>query len=547
MSPISYESLRLRGGFRTGPFGLLILVLLVSMFWSLDVWAQADVDNKDSSATAPGNVVILYSYGDGIPAYQQATRAFLSAMTAGGVSVNNLFFEYLDLERKKDKEHYENLTTLLRHKYEGKKIDLVVTLHTKALDFLLNEGKDLFPGSPVLSYLAPDRIDTAGIERRFILLPMKMDFNGTLELALKLFPQTKRVVFINGIGEGEKRLEVEARGVFEQWRGRLEFEYTHDLSVEEILERITTLPPRTVVFYSNLFRDKTGRTFVPRDVALIVAKAANAPVFGMHNTLIGNGVIGGSVFNFEVEGARAGTMALDILKGTLLLTKPVTTVSVGRIPMFDWQQLKRWGVESIQLPDDTIFVNRSISFWERYQRYVTGVVLFMLAQSLLIVVLLLQIRRRKSAENSLRQKKEELDQFFNVSLDLLCIANADGYFLHLNPACERVLGYSREELMTRRFVDFVHPDDREATLEATSTLASQRDIVIDPPRRGIADDRLLPAGARFRTQRHGARVDPSRRPEARGAVPSRRVRNRRVLCQRSSRGQLRLWRGIRHL
>jgi len=59
---------------------------------------------------------------------------------------------------------------------------------------------------------------------------------------------------------------------------------------------------------------------------------------------------------------------------------------------------------------------------------------------------------RKRAEQALRQKTEELDQFFNVSLDLLCVANTEGYFLRLNPAWERSLGYSREELMAKQFL-----------------------------------------------------------------------------------------------
>ena len=80
------------------------------------------------------------------------------------------------------------------------------------------------------------------------------------------------------------------------------------------------------------------------------------------------------------------------------------------------------------------------------------------------------------AEESLRQKTEELDQFFNVTLDLLCIANTDGYFLRLNPAWERILGYTREELMAKRFLDFVHPDDVDSTQEAISTLASQQKV-----------------------------------------------------------------------
>jgi formate hydrogenlyase transcriptional activator len=72
---------------------------------------------------------------------------------------------------------------------------------------------------------------------------------------------------------------------------------------------------------------------------------------------------------------------------------------------------------------------------------------------------------------------EELDQFFSVALDLLCIANTDGYFVRLNPSWERTLGHSREELMAKRFFDFVHPEDLEKTRHAVSTLASQQKLI----------------------------------------------------------------------
>lgn len=62
------------------------------------------------------------------------------------------------------------------------------------------------------------------------------------------------------------------------------------------------------------------------------------------------------------------------------------------------------------------------------------------------------------------QAQTELDRFFELSLDMLCIANADSYFIRLSPAFTRTLGWSLEELMSRPFLDFVHPDDRTDTL-----------------------------------------------------------------------------------
>ncbi len=72
---------------------------------------------------------------------------------------------------------------------------------------------------------------------------------------------------------------------------------------------------------------------------------------------------------------------------------------------------------------------------------------------------------------------EELDRFFTLSLELLAVAGIDGYFKRLNPAFERTLGYTVEELQSRPFIDFVHPDDREATLNEVARLAGGRDTI----------------------------------------------------------------------
>jgi PAS domain S-box-containing protein len=75
-----------------------------------------------------------------------------------------------------------------------------------------------------------------------------------------------------------------------------------------------------------------------------------------------------------------------------------------------------------------------------------------------------QFMNRKRAE-------EELDRFFNLSIDMHCVANFDGYFKRLNPAWERVLGYTIEELLARPYLDFVHPDDRKPTTAEADKLS----------------------------------------------------------------------------
>ncbi|HVQ13466.1 MAG TPA: ATP-binding protein, partial [Vicinamibacterales bacterium] len=72
---------------------------------------------------------------------------------------------------------------------------------------------------------------------------------------------------------------------------------------------------------------------------------------------------------------------------------------------------------------------------------------------------------------------EDLDRFFKLSPDLLCVATFDGYFVRVNPAWQTVLGYSEEEMRASPFKDFVHPDDQEATADAMSALTTGAQVI----------------------------------------------------------------------
>jgi PAS domain S-box-containing protein len=72
----------------------------------------------------------------------------------------------------------------------------------------------------------------------------------------------------------------------------------------------------------------------------------------------------------------------------------------------------------------------------------------------------------------IKDAREELDRFFSLSLDLLCIAGPEGRFTRVNPAWEGVLGWTAEDLTSVTYLDFVHPDDRDSTAAEANRLAA---------------------------------------------------------------------------
>ena len=70
--------------------------------------------------------------------------------------------------------------------------------------------------------------------------------------------------------------------------------------------------------------------------------------------------------------------------------------------------------------------------------------------------------------------EEERDRFFDMSVEMLCVAGFDGWFKHLNPSWEKVLGWTAAELMARPFTEFVHPDDRGATVDRAAAAERRR-------------------------------------------------------------------------
>jgi PAS domain S-box-containing protein/putative nucleotidyltransferase with HDIG domain len=94
---------------------------------------------------------------------------------------------------------------------------------------------------------------------------------------------------------------------------------------------------------------------------------------------------------------------------------------------------------------------------------VSGTLLAILIVIISVVVIWREITQRTRAE-------EERNRLFNFSIDMMCIAGFDGYFKQLNPAWGKTLGWTQKELMSKPYLEFVHPEDRESTIDSAKKL-----------------------------------------------------------------------------
>lgn len=170
----------------------------------------------------------------------------------------------------------------------------------------------------------------------------------------------------------------------------------------------------------------------------------------------------------SVSGPGLVGRALAGAEGTDKLTIDGQSQFVGfaPIPRLGWAALYERPVSQALAP--------AVRLHNRFRSITVYLLLIYLATAALTALLMRRQSRLLAANQALnrdleekiaevRRSREELDGYFNVSIDLLCIAGADGYFKRVNPAWGKVLGWSTEELLSRPYMEFIHPDDVERT------------------------------------------------------------------------------------
>ncbi len=369
-----------------------------------------------SGSIDPKKVLVLNSYHEGLPWTDTIVSGINSAMKSSFPDLQ-IYYEYLDMKRFHDRIHIQNLYALLQHKYKDTRFDVVISSDDHALRFLLKDKNSLFPDAPVvfcgLNFLDETLLQTSGTVTGVV---EATDIKETIQLALRLHPRaTHLYVVCDTTASGRANLNR-----FEAVRSHIDtaedFTVLSGLTMPDLTEKLRRIPPDSIVFFFTYTRDSAGTVFTHGQSTRIVSENCAAPVYSFWDVNLGHGIVGGKLVSGFAQGRAAAGLAVRILNGENAENIDIVRTSPNPC-MFDFRQLKRFGIDTSLLPEKSIIINKPFSFYTEYKKEFFFVSMVFVVLLFLILALVINIINRKSYEKALK-KSEAIYRTLVENIDL---------------------------------------------------------------------------------------------------------------------------------
>jgi two-component system sensor histidine kinase/response regulator len=445
----------------------VVLVWLCGLSnWS----AVAGTAVNDAPAAGPvptAQIVVLSAYHPGDAWSDDVLAGLLAGLqTADPDQVPEV--EYLDTKRFPGPEHLAFLKEMLTRKYRQRPADLVIALDNPALDLLRAYPAELFPGVPVVfagingfqPQMLDDRPGMTGVAE-------VQDMAGTLELGLRLHPETRRVLVVHDDTASGRALRQELEPILPGLRDRVRIDFAPAGTLPELEQQLAALPADSLVLLLTYVTDAAGHVYPRAESTRRMAAASAAPLYAMHQTRLGHGIVGGMLLDGREHGRQAAALALRVLGGEDPERIPVES-SHAR-PELDDITLRRFGVDPGALPPASRIINRPETFYSLHRPLVLGTLAVLALLSGAVVVLAVAMLRARRAEAALRGSEARL-RLIQERLDLALEGAALGLYdadfktgtVTVNDGYARLLGYAPGErnFTVADWLDRIHPADR---------------------------------------------------------------------------------------
>ena len=357
------------------------------------------IANASGQSLEKKNVLIVTEVGHSHPLSSNMTDQIIGELRAMPNRQVEFYVEDLDLIFPGDGPSREEVRAWLARKYGRYRLDVVVAVGPDTVDFLSNAGRGLFPGVPiVVCGTSANQLGSPKLDSRFTGTWVKLEPEKTLELALRLFPETREVFVVGGSSGFDKTANSLANEAIGSVRTKAGIHDLTEMELGALIKRLQDLPEHSIVMYTSFFQDAAGEKYLNATRALpTIAAASNGPDFGMSDTYLGHGVVGGFVMPFAKQAKITSQIIAELLDGKKAQELPMATIP--GLYMFDWHELQSWHISEKILPAGSVVLFREPTVWERTRWIWVSSILIILGLSLLTVYLSYSRKLLKIAQN----------------------------------------------------------------------------------------------------------------------------------------------------
>jgi len=396
------------------------IVGFVTSFLPLGVFCFS-VSALGATEASPKRVLIFSSFGRDMAPSNATAVSFRTALVRELAEPVDLDDATVDAARFGEPKQETTFVNLLQQRFAGRKLDLVVALSVPATSFVTRYRERLFGTTPLLiTAIDQRRLRPEFLTKDTAVLPYRVDLPGFVAGILRVLPNTKNIAVVVGASPLEKFWLSELRREFRPFNDRVSFTWLNDLSFEEMKKRAAALPARSAILYPFLMLDAAGVPYTDEVALKSLSEVANAPIFVFFESQFGQGVVGGGLLPNRTVGVEAARLAVRLLRGEIPSSIPTKAFGTAT-PVYNWHELRRWGISEARLPPGSIVQFREPTYWEQHKWLVIFALALCLAEGVFIDVLLRERRRRRMAQERLDERlrfERLLSELSNVFINL---------------------------------------------------------------------------------------------------------------------------------
>lgn len=354
-------------------------------------------------AAVPRRVLIIHSFGRDFAPLDTMSSAFRTELAQQSPEPVEFFEVSILSARFAEGGSDAPLLDYLRTLFAGRRLDLIFPVAEPAMHFCVRHRAGFFPETPLLAHVDHRQLPVVLAATNATMTPVYIKIPVLMENILNLRPDTTNVFMILGSSPFERLWADQCSREFATFTNRVAIHYASDLPLAGIRDRVATLPPRSAVLYAMLAVDAAGVPYEQEKALGTIHAAANAPVFGVFESQLGQGILGGPLLSLEDSGKQAAHTALRLLRGV----KPGEIAIPPPDPVrfsYDWRELRRWNISEAQLAPGSEVRFRVPTFWEQYKWRLITIHVVCLVEALLIFGLVRSRQRLRRAQRDLDER-----------------------------------------------------------------------------------------------------------------------------------------------